>query len=70
MTSTDFPQARPAPCAIQSALRNLKPQLASEIERRRIMPPAFYNHTPPAPIRPDLLTQKPRLLSALKDRRP
>lgn len=65
MTSTTFfPPASLAP--------PIRPALSAaahlELSIHRTMPPAFYRHTPPAPVRPDLLGQAPRILSTLKAR--
>ncbi len=64
MTST--PTFPPAPEVLPFKASLLSRPAALELTRRRAMPPAFYRHTPPAPIRPDLLSGKPRLTSAVK----
>lgn len=62
-TSTPFP---PASEGHTFKVESLRQPAKTELERRRAMPPAFYLHKPPAPVRPDLLSSKPRLLSASK----
>jgi hypothetical protein len=63
MTPTTFP---PAAAAVPFKADSFRPLADTELQRRRAMPPAFYQHLPPALVRPDLLTSKPRLISASK----
>lgn len=62
-TSSPFP---PASEGHTFKVESLRQPAKTELERRRAMPPAFYQHVPPAPVRPDLLSSKPRLISAIK----
>lgn len=64
-TSPPFP---PAAEGHTFKVESLRQPAMLELERRRAMPPAFYQHTPPAPVRPDLLSSKPRLISARKEK--
>lgn len=63
MTASPFPLATEVPPFKAESFRT---PAEAELTRRRAMPPAFYQHVSAAPVRGDLLTRKPRLLSASK----
>jgi hypothetical protein len=63
MTSSPFPLATEVPPFKADSFRA---PAEAELTRRRAMPPAFYQHVTEAPVRGDLLSRKPRLLSAFK----
>lgn len=64
MQSSSFFPPAPAASPLRPGLSNAA---TLELSFRRSMPPAFYRHYPPAPVRPDLLKGKPRLLSICKE---